>query len=464
VLGPVEAVDRDGALALGGPKQLTLLGVLLVERGVAVSSDRLIDVLWGERPPASAVKLIQGYVSGLRKALGDGVLLTQGRGYLLQIPPGQLDVDRFDSLAAEGRRALDDGDPCTAAARLGEALALWRGAPLADFAYESFAQPEIARLEESRLATLENRIDAELALGASARLVGELEALVREHPLRERLVGQFMLTLYRSGRQAHALQAYRDARRRLHDELGLEPGRELAQLERAILEHDLALTAPAPVHRPDGRAPAGGAARRGVWLITIGAVVLLAAVIAIAVRLAGSGASAVRVLPNSLAAIDPASDRVVGAVAVGASPGAVAFGSGSLWTANLDDQTISRVDPRTMQVLRTITLRGPPTGIAAADDGLWVVQSNVNLYANTASSISVARVDPEFDTLDSPTKIGNVIPDGPGAVAARGNSVWVAPSAGLLTRLSASTGAVTQRLDPNASRRGSRSPRTERSG
>ena len=188
VLGSLEAVEQDRRLALGSPQQRALLAVLLVHRGEPVSSDRLVEALWGEHAPASAVKIVQGYVSNLRRVLGEGLLVTHGRGYVLRTEPGQVDLDRFESLVAEGRGALQEGDPRTAAARLREAMGLWRGPPLADFAYDSFAQSEIARLEESRLAALEERIDAELALGEHARLVGELEGLVREHPLRERFV------------------------------------------------------------------------------------------------------------------------------------------------------------------------------------------------------------------------------------------------------------------------------------
>ncbi len=450
VLGSLEAVEQDRPLALGSPQQRALLAVLLVHRGEPVSSDRLVDALWGEQAPASAVKIVQGYVSNLRRVLGDGLLVTHGRGYLLQAEPGQLDLGRFESLVAEGRRALQKGDARIAAARLREALGMWRGPPLADFAHESFAQPEIARLEESRLAALEERIDAELALGEHARLVGELEALVREHPLRERFTGQLMLALYRSGRQADALESYRIARRHLVEELGLEPGRELQELERAILAQDPALEPSA--RGPTRRQPAIAARRRrrGGVLIVAGGALLLAALIAVAVTLAGSGASTVRVAPNSLAAIDTHSDRVTGAVPVGARPGAVAFGSGSVWVANLDDQTVSRVDPTTLRTLHTITVVGPPTGIAASADGVWVVESNLDPGLAT-SSVLVGRVDPEFDTLGPPVRIGNVVPDGPGAIAAQGNSVWVAPSTGLLTRLDATTGKAARAIDPNAS-------------
>ena len=163
----------------------------------------------GERAPPSAAKIVQGYVSSLRKVLGEGLLVTRGRGYLLQTELGQTDLDRFESLVAEGRRAIQAGDAESAAGRLREALGLWRGPALADFAYEPFAQSEIAGLEEARLAAIEERIDAELALGEHARLVGELEALVHEHPLRERFISQLMLALYRSGRHADALESYR---------------------------------------------------------------------------------------------------------------------------------------------------------------------------------------------------------------------------------------------------------------
>ena len=365
VLGSLEVVEDDHPLALGSPQQRLLLAVLLVHHGEPVSSDRLIDELWGEQAPASAIKIVQGYVSNLRKVLGNGLLVTRGHGYLLQTEPGQLDADRFESLLAAGRNASHEGDPRTAAERLREALALWRGPPLADFAYESFAQSEIARLDEAHLGALEERIDAELTLGQHAQLVSELEGLVRQHPLRERLIAQLMLALYRSGRQADALESYRLARGRLVEELGLEPGRELAQLERAILVHDAVLEPPGPGHR-SGAGTSGSRGRRGGLLIAAGGALLLAVLIGIAVSLAGSGASSVRVAPNSVAAIDARTNRVVGQVPVGARPSAIAFGSGSLWVANVDDQTISRVDPRTLRTVGTITVGDPPTGIAVA--------------------------------------------------------------------------------------------------
>ena len=241
ILGPLE-VARDGApLALGAAQQRALLAVLVLHRGEVVSVDRLVDELWGERPPAAAAKTVQVYVSQLRKALGAGVIVTQGRGYRLAAAPGQVDAARFEALAGEGRRALAGGDAARARERLCAALGLWRGEPLADFTYEPFAQAEIARLREARLAAAEDRIEADLALGAGGELIGEIESLVAANPLQERLRGQLMLALYRAGRQADALAAYRQASELLREELGLEPGRPLQELQRAILGRDPSL-------------------------------------------------------------------------------------------------------------------------------------------------------------------------------------------------------------------------------
>ena len=252
ILGPLEVGSPDGPLALGGAKQRGLLALLLLNANRAVSSERLIEELWGERPPDTAAKALQVLVSELRKLLEprrvrgepSRLLLTRPPGYLLALEPEQLDLTRFERLRAEGRRALEAGDAEGASVKLSEALALWRGEALADLAYEPFAQAEIARLEELRLTALEERIEADLALGRHSELVGELDALVAEHPLRERLREALMVALYRSGRQAEALEAYRDARRALTEELGIEPSRGLREVEQAILNQDPTLDLP----------------------------------------------------------------------------------------------------------------------------------------------------------------------------------------------------------------------------
>jgi DNA-binding SARP family transcriptional activator len=240
ILGPLEVSDETGPLLLGGLKQRAVLAMLLLEPGRIVAVDRLIDALWGEQPPRTATTSLQNFISQLRKTLGTDVLETKPPGYRLRIRPGELDLDRFRVIVESARGA----DPQTRAEKLRHALALWRGPALADLTYEAFAEPHIAYLEELRVATLEERIDADLALGAHTKLIGELEGLVEEHPMRERLRGQYMLALYRAGRQAEALQAYAEGRRLLVDQLGIEPSRDLQQLHGAILRQESGLQAP----------------------------------------------------------------------------------------------------------------------------------------------------------------------------------------------------------------------------
>ena len=249
ILGPLEVYSEGHPVPLRGPRQRALLAILLLHAGEVVSTDRLIDLLWGEKAPDGARKALSVRVSQLRKLLeqagAEGTIVTRAPGYTVEVGPEQLDLRRFERLSALGREALDADDPVAASERLSAALDLWRGPPLADFAFEAFAQAETARLEELRLGAMEDRIAADLELGRHARVVGELEALVSEHPLRERPRGQLMLALYRCGRQAEALETYREARRTLVEGLGLEPGRELRVLEQAILTQDPALDAPA---------------------------------------------------------------------------------------------------------------------------------------------------------------------------------------------------------------------------
>jgi DNA-binding SARP family transcriptional activator len=242
IMGPLEVVGDRGPIELGGPKQRATLGILLLSANRVVSVERLADDLYAGAAPVTAVTQVQRQISSLRKALGSSSIIeTRAPGYLIRLSPGQLDLDRFERWTEEAAQLLAQGDAQSAASRLHEALALWRGAPLADLAYESFAQITIGRLEEIRLAGLEMRIEADLALGRHSALVGELETLVREHPLHERLRAQLMLALYRAGRQADALDAYREAREVLVEQFGIEPSPALHVLERAILTHDPSL-------------------------------------------------------------------------------------------------------------------------------------------------------------------------------------------------------------------------------
>jgi predicted ATPase/DNA-binding SARP family transcriptional activator len=263
LLGPLEVRADESLLPLTAAKQKSILALLMLHQGEVVSVDRLQEALWDQHPPATAPTALQGYVSQLRRLLetgeegGGSLLVTRSPGYLLAVAPDQLDLARFEQLTASGREAFAVGEPARAAALFAEALALWRGPPLTDFAYESWAQAAIARLEELRLSALEDRIEADLACGRHADLIGELESLIIEQPLSERLRGQLMLALYRSGRQAEALEAYQQARTTLVDELGIEPSRELQELNRAILNQDDSLSAPervdvrhAPINLP----------------------------------------------------------------------------------------------------------------------------------------------------------------------------------------------------------------------
>ena len=230
LLGPLEVIGDDGApLPLGGARPRALLAQLLLNANDVVSTDRLIDGIWGEQPPASAASALQVHVHALRRTIGADRIVTRSPGYAVRVDADELDVDRFARLVA-------DGDPHAA-------LALWRGQALADVAFEPFAQAEATRLEEARLAALEARIDSDLDAGRHAALAGELDALAAAHPHRERLQAQRMLALYRAGRQADALAAYREARDAL-DELGLEPSAELRRVERRMLEQDPTLDLP----------------------------------------------------------------------------------------------------------------------------------------------------------------------------------------------------------------------------
>jgi DNA-binding SARP family transcriptional activator len=276
ILGPVDALDEGRAVPLPAGKPLTLLRILLLNRNRVVSAESLIDELWSDDPSDSAAKALQGYVSLLRKAIGADRLITKPPGYSLRVEDGKLDLDRFEQHVREGRERLAAGDPKGASRELESALALWRGpAP---------------GLDERRLAALEDRIDADLALSRHTQLVAELETLVAQHPLRERLRAQLMLALYRSGRQAGALEEYRRTRETLVDELGIEPSEELQELQRAILRHDPELdtrrarptaVADAPPSRP-------GVAR--VLAVVAAFALLIGAVVALVVTRDGGSA------------------------------------------------------------------------------------------------------------------------------------------------------------------------------
>jgi YVTN family beta-propeller protein len=388
------------ALALGSPKQRALLALLLLHANELVPRDRLIEELWGDAAPATVNAALNGYLSKLRRMLADGVgeeiLATRTPGYVLTISADQVDARRFEALLGEGRSALARGDAERAAATLREALSLWRGAALADLAYERFAQNEIGRLEELRLAALEERIEADLALGRHDALVAELEALAAQNPYRERLRAQLILALYRAGRQAEALEEYRRARETFVAELGIEPSPRLQELERAILRHDASLEAPAPrVPRPEMRLL--GRRRRLFAVAAIG--VVLAAAAAAVAGLRGRSATS-RAPPalvgNSVVVIDSKTNSVDRELPIGGRPAGIAVGEGSIWVGNRDDKTLLRIDPSTRRIVRTIGLGAEPSDIAVGAGSVWVVSD---------AARSVLRVDPDSYDVAPPIRI-----------------------------------------------------------
>ena len=253
ILGPLEAWQAGRLISLGGPKQRALLAVLLINANRVVPTERLIALIWGEDAPETAGATLQVTISNLRKILEPQhargllyeVLVSQPAGYMLRLASDQLDSARFEMLAAGGRQALVEGNALVAAETFRQGLALWRGAALSDFSTDRFALAESTRLNEMMLETLEGRIEADLALGRHAELVGELESLLLKHPLRERLCAQLMLALYRYGRQADASDVYYKTRDALVEQQGMDPGTDLQSLFKAILNHDPSLDLPA---------------------------------------------------------------------------------------------------------------------------------------------------------------------------------------------------------------------------
>ena len=458
ILGPVEVLADGRPLPLGGTKQRALLAVLLLHANHVVSSDRLIDELWGEAPPDTVTQGLRVHVSQLRKVLErehlpgeeNEVLVTRAPGYMIRLGTDQLDLHRFERLLADAREALAAGDPARSSARFRDALALWRGPPLADLASESFAQTDIARLEELRLTALEERIDADLGLGLQADLVGELESLVARHPLRERVRAQLMLALYRAGRQAEALEVYQATRRTLVEELGIEPSPALQRLEKAILLQDPALeaglAAAGKVEDEDMSLPHRPLAAprrllRPVVLALGGIVAAAAAVSALVLARSDEGRlEAVGVVrANTAVQIDPATNRVVREIAVGTSPSLVAASRDAVWVANFDDKTLSRIDPAGGREVKRIAAGGAPTGLAAGVGAVWVTHS----YDGTLS-----RVDPATDDVVATVKLGSGVKD----VAVGEGAVWVADGLdGTVLRIDPETNELAATIDVGGS-------------
>jgi DNA-binding SARP family transcriptional activator/streptogramin lyase len=431
ILGSLEVCRDGGDVAVAGERQRVLLAMLLLHANEVVSADAMIDAVWGERPPPSALNAVHVAVSRLRRALGmngearsDGLLATRGRGYVLRVESGELDVDRFRGLLEQGREELAAGDPKRAAGTLRSALAVWRGTPLADFVYEPFAQSAIAELEELRLTALEERFEADLASGASRELVGELSAAVGRNPLRERLRAQLMLALYRCGRQAEALDLYQEFRRTLSGELGLEPGPGLRQLELAILERDPALDLPAGAapSRPRALGSSTRHAERAGLVPTLAGVALLALAVAFVWVGSSGGTTTQSIRSNSFGSIDPSSGRINDDWGAGGSPTAISAGDGTVWVTDYNTGIVTALNLASC-TCDPIETGGTPSGIAFGAGAVWVTD---------ASRAWVLRIAPTAKAVVKHFPVGPA----PTGVAVGDGSVWVANSGnGTLSRI-----------------------------
>jgi len=443
LLGPIVVGDSPGC-AVGSGKQAALLAYLLLHRNRAVPRAALIDALWSEHPPATATHALNVHVSRLRKTLaaagGEGLLTTHRGGFSLRLTEETLDLARFERLAEAARR---EDDPAARLSAAEQALALWRGPALADILDEPFARLESERLEAQRLLVAEQRLEALLALGRAEEVIVPLQALVSAHSLRELPRRLLMLALYRIGRQADALEVYRDLRQTLQDELGLEPSTELRELEAAILNHEAQLAPPPRREPPRQLEPRAAAVQPQralfVLLLCLAAAGGIAALVLFATR--GSSQLA-RIDFNGVGAINPLSGRILSEVVPSTRPGRLAVDGDVVWSANQSDDTVSRIDLSTASVVQTIPVGSSPSGIAVGGGAVWVAD---NLDG------TVSRIDPRANKRVQTIRVG----DGPTAVAFGLGSVWVSNAGDrTVAGLDPRTGKVRVRIQTGADGQG----------
>jgi DNA-binding SARP family transcriptional activator len=448
VLGPIEVWENGQRVTVGGGRVRGLLAALLLRPNQVVSTDRLIDELWGEQPPETASTALHGFVSQLRKLLEPDrasgavpvVLVTRSPGYLLRVESDQLDASRFERLLDQGRKALTADDFQAASDTLRQALGLWHGPAFAEVADQPFAQTEALRLEELRHLALEERIEADLILGKVGELVPELESLVAQEPLRERPRGQLMRALYASGRQAEALVVYQQARRTFLDDLGIEPGRQLQELERSILRQDPALGEVKPVRAIRLQRPTS----RRRWLLAVLLALALLGISAAAIATfafnSGKDTALAGIDPDHLGIIDPKSNAIVGEIAVGARPAAVAVGHGSVWVANAEDGTVMRIDPRTRKVVKTIGIGAPASSLAISRDAVWV---------GNGSAGTVSRIDPGANAVVATIDLRGpdaLVPNAVQSIAAGSGGLWVAVGSRTVVKIEPASNRIVARV------------------
>jgi ABC-type transport system substrate-binding protein/DNA-binding SARP family transcriptional activator len=440
VLGPLEALGPSGAASLVGGKQRLLLAILVLHAGELVARSEIIDALWPEDPPASAAQSVESYVSRIRAALraagaAQPILASAPGGYRLLRDGNRFDRDAFTELASRARAAFEDGDARAASELAGEALALWHGPALAGLAEERAIRGDAAALEDQRLQALETRADAQLTIGDHTQVIAELRAEATRHPERERVHELLMVALYRAGRQTDALQVYREARDHLSQELGLEPGASLRELQARILRHDPSLDPrrpdPGPLVAPPASPPQR---RRGVPRVALASLAVVLAVAVGAVIRANEDAGAPRIdgrlrVP-ALAELAVPSGAPRRAAELPAVPSDIAAGLGSEWVTSYDDGTLIRIDPATSAVVQTVSVGRGAGAVAIAAGDAWV--------ADTLED-QVARVSGATDEVVQRIPVGQ----GPRGVAAGAGAVWVAnDGSGTITRIDPLSGAV----------------------
>jgi YVTN family beta-propeller protein len=444
LLGEIE-VSADGIrLPLGGPRQRAVLADLALHAGQAVPAVQLIDDLWGERPPASARSTLESYVSRLRHVLNaagaDGASLeTTPAGYMLDAVPEHVDTWQFRDLTASGSGALERGDAATAVTLVTSALALWRGPALADVREAPFAVLAAQRLEDERLTTLEKLAEARLRLGQHRELVPELETLIAVSPYREGFHAQLMLALYRSGRQAEALAAFRRARELLTGELGIEPGRELRELQAAILLQAPELEPasggavqralrPAAAPRPAGRLVRARGSRAWRWAAVTAAIGMAA--VSLPVLLTAASAHGKVLLADGVGEMT-AAGRIARNLVLPSPPGAAVSADGSVWVTSPERSVVYRIDPVTASVVQTIPVGSSPSAITAAGLDIWV--------ASTLNG-TISRIDAGTNEVVQVVGVGTE----PTGIAAGDGSIWVADAAAsTLSAVSSLSGKLT---------------------
>ena len=442
LLGAIEVVENGISLPLGGPRHRSVLADLVMHAGRTVPAVQLIDDVWGESSPASATHTLETYVSRLRQVLSTSSsaapLLTRPTGYMLEVPPEHVDICQFRDLAARGSAALEREDAASAVTLITSALALWRGAALADIREAAFAPSAAERLDGERLTALEKLTEARLRLGHHRELVPELEALVADCPYREGFQAQLMMALYRSGRQAEALAVFRRARKHLVSELGIEPGPELRALQQAILRQapevepnsDGAVqpvltaaaareTRPTDLQRATASLPVGGPARRRrgrSWRLALLATILVVAAVGLPALLTTGPVRGTVLDEDGVGELTAAGTGLARSVTLPGTPGAAIAADGSVWITSPEENTVYRINPVTASVMQAIPVGSGPSAIAATGQDIWVA----NTLDGTVSRISAA-VDQVVQTVPVGTE--------PAGLAVGGGSVWVTDAA-----------------------------------